>query len=577
MIFTALFTGVIIILGVLAAFTIDFHWLAFVFQNDAVHDLIISGPWAAIIFVVRIIAIWRLYKWGNDYYWHSSHESRTIVAVPIGVICSLLFWGMLYLDGFFGSYVYGAQKAVFSLPLEVNILFAYLWIIVCEKLYDFLLWAEINKEEIKKMAKPIKNKEEIAQVATVSAQNQEIGNMIAQALEKVGRDGVITVEEGKGLATSVDVVEGMQFDRGYISPYMITDTASMRAVYENVKLLITDKKISSVQELLPLLEQVAQSGKKELVIIAEDVDGEALATLVVNKLRGTFNVLAVKAPAFGDRRKEILKDIAALTGGKVISEEIGLKLESATLGDLGEARKVISDKDNTTIVDGRGAKGDIEARVNEIKIALDNTTSDFDKEKLAERLAKLTGGVGVIKIGAATEVELKEKKHRIEDALSATKAAVQEGIVSGGGVALLQASTVLEGLKGDTDEITGMHIVRKALESPVWQIAQNAGKKGDVIVDQVKSAKVGHGYDAENDEMVDMMKAGIVDPKKIKKMMPQHSTLNTVFIILGTTLGSSSKHSCSSNILRSVTNRITIKGSESSLKVSQSLNRWCND
>ena len=385
-------------------------------------------------------------------------------------------------------------------------------------------------EEVKK---DVTTKEEIAQVATISAQDPEVGKLIAEIMETVGHEGVITVEEAQTIGLSKEVVEGMQFDNGYISPYMITDTASMRAVYENVKLLITDKKISSVQELLPLLEQVAQSGKKELVIIAEDVDGEALATLVVNKLRGTFNVLAVKAPAFGDRRKEILKDIAALTGGKVISEEIGLKLESATLGDLGEARKVISDKDNTTIVDGRGAKGDIEARVNEIKIALDNTTSDFDKEKLAERLAKLTGGVGVIKIGAATEVELKEKKHRIEDALSATKAAVQEGIVSGGGVALLQASTVLEGLKGDTDEITGMHIVRKALESPVWQIAQNAGKKGDVIVDQVKSAKVGHGYDAENDEMVDMMKAGIVDPKKVtRSALENAASLAAIFLTM---------------------------------------------
>ncbi|OGJ48600.1 chaperonin GroL [Candidatus Peregrinibacteria bacterium RIFOXYB12_FULL_41_12] len=401
-------------------------------------------------------------------------------------------------------------------------------------------------EEVKK---DVTTKEEIAQVATISAQDPEVGKLIAEIMETVGHEGVITVEEAQTIGLSKEVVEGMQFDNGYISPYMITDTASMRAVYENVKLLITDKKISSVQELLPLLEQVAQSGKKELVIIAEDVDGEALATLVVNKLRGTFNVLAVKAPAFGDRRKEILKDIAALTGGKVISEEIGLKLESATLGDLGEARKVISDKDNTTIVDGRGAKGDIEARVNEIKIALDNTTSDFDKEKLAERLAKLTGGVGVIKIGAATEVELKEKKHRIEDALSATKAAVQEGIVSGGGVALLQASTVLEGLKGDTDEITGMHIVRKALESPVWQIAQNAGKKGDVIVDQVKSAKVGHGYDAENDEMVDMMKAGIVDPKKVtRSALENAASLAAIFLTMeGAVTDIPEKKSCCSS------------------------------
>jgi chaperonin GroEL len=388
-------------------------------------------------------------------------------------------------------------------------------------------------KKLEEVKKDVTTKEEIAQVATISAQDPEVGKLIAEIMEIVGHEGVITVEEAQTIGLSKEVVEGMQFDNGYISPYMITDTASMKAVYEDVKLLITDKKISSVQELLPLLEQVAQSGKKELVIIAEDVDGEALATLVVNKLRGTFNVLAVKAPAFGDRRKEILKDIAALTGAKVISEEIGLKLESATLGDLGEARKVIADKDNTTIVDGRGAKADIEARVNEIKIALDNTKSDFDKEKLAERLAKLTGGVGIIKIGAATEVELKEKKHRIEDALSATKAAVQEGIVSGGGVALLQASTVLEGLKGDNDETTGMHIVRKSLESPVWQIAQNAGKKGDVIVDQVKSAKVGFGYDAENDEMVDMMKAGIVDPKKVtRSALENAASLAAIFLTM---------------------------------------------
>ncbi len=392
------------------------------------------------------------------------------------------------------------------------------------------------KKVVKKLeesAKEISTKEEIAQVATISAQDPEVGELIAEIMETVGHEGVITVEESQTFGLDKEVVEGMQFDNGYISPYMITDTGSMKAVYEDVKILITDKKISSVQELLPVLEQVAQSGKKELVVIAEDVDGEALATLVVNKLRGTFSVLAVKAPAFGDRRKEILKDIAALTGGKVISEEVGLSLEGASLGDLGEARKVISDKDNTTIVDGKGDKADIESRVNEIKVALDNTKSDFDKEKLAERLAKLTGGVGVIKVGAATEVELKEKKHRIEDALSATKAAVEEGIVAGGGVALLQASVVLDGAQGDTDEVTGIHIVKKALESPVWQIGQNAGKKGDVIVDQVKNAKDGEGYDAAKDEMVDMAKAGIVDPKKVtRSALENAASLAAIFLTM---------------------------------------------
>ena len=380
-------------------------------------------------------------------------------------------------------------------------------------------------EEVKK---DITTQEEIAQVATISAQDPEVGKLIAEVMETVGHEGVITVEESQTFGLDKEVVEGMQFDNGYISPYMITDTGSMKAVYEDVKILITDKKISSVQELLPILEQVAQGGKKEMVIIAEDIDGEALATLVVNKLRGTFSVLAIKAPAFGDRRKEILKDIAALTGGKVISEEIGLSLESAGIGDLGEARKVISDKDNTTIVDGKGDKADIEARVNEIKVALDNTSSDFDKEKLAERLAKLTGGVGVIKVGAATEVELKEKKHRIEDALSATKAAVEEGIVAGGGVALLQAASVLDGVQGDTDEITGIHIVQKALESPVWQIAQNSGKKGDVIVDQVRTAKAG-----EKGEMVDMVKAGIVDPKKVtRSALENAASLAGIFLTM---------------------------------------------
>jgi len=393
----------------------------------------------------------------------------------------------------------------------------------------------VNKvcKKLDEMKKDISTKEEIAQVATISAQDPEVGKLIAEVMEVVGHEGVITVEESQTFGLDKEVVEGMQFDNGYISPYMITDTSSMKAVYEDVKILITDKKIASVQELLPLLEQVVQSGKKELVIIAEDVEGEALATLVVNKLRGTFSVLAVKAPAFGDRRKEILKDIAALTGAKVISDEIGLKLESATLADLGEARKIISDKENTTIVGGKGEKHDIEARINEIKIALDNTKSDFDKEKLAERLAKMTGGVGVVKVGAATEVELKEKKHRIEDALSATKAAVEEGIVPGGVVAVLQAVEVLEDMKGDSDEMTGVHIVKKALESPVWQIAQNAGEKGDVIVEAVRKAKPGHGYDAETSKMVNMIAEGIVDPKKVtRSALENAASLAAIFLTM---------------------------------------------
>ncbi|MFA5843131.1 MAG: chaperonin GroEL [Candidatus Gracilibacteria bacterium] len=372
--------------------------------------------------------------------------------------------------------------------------------------------------ELGEMKKDISTPEEVAQVATISAQDPEVGKFISMAMEKVGNDGVITVEESQTFGLDMEVVEGMQFDNGYISPYMVTDSGRMEATYENAKILITDKKISSVQTILPLLEKLAQGGKKELVIIAEDVDGEALATMVVNKLRGTFSMLAIKAPAFGDRRKEILKDIAALTGATVISEEVGLTLENADLTHLGEARKVIATKDDTTIVEGAGNQKAIDARVAEIKVTLDHTTSDFDKEKLTERLAKLSGGVGIIKVGAATEVELKEKKHRIEDALSATRAAVEEGIVAGGGTALLQAAKILDALKGaDMDETTGIAIVKKALESPVFQIAQNAGKEGAVIVDMVRNAKAGQGYDAEKGEMVDMIKSGIVDPKKVTR------------------------------------------------------------
>lgn len=360
------------------------------------------------------------------------------------------------------------------------------------------------------------SKEKIAQVATISAQNEEVGNLIAEIMEMVGNDGVIQVEESQTMGLEKEVVEGMQFDNGYISPYFVTDPARMEAVYEDAKILITDKKISSVQELLPVLEKVAQSGKKELVIIAEDIDGEALATLVLNKLRGIFNVLAVKAPAFGDRRKDMLKDIAALTGATVISDEVGLKLDAAELSHLGEARKVIADKDSTTIVEGKGDKHEIEARVEEIKVHMSKATSDFDKDKLAERLAKLGGGIGLIKVGAATEIELKEKKHRIEDALNATKAAIEEGIVPGGGVALLLAAAELEKLTDDDDDIeTGIKIVKNILSAPLIQIAENAGKDGAVVVDKVLNEKRGVGYDAAKDEYVNMVEAGIIDPKMV--------------------------------------------------------------
>lgn len=377
---------------------------------------------------------------------------------------------------------------------------------------------ELVKDALAKMTEEIgKSKEKVAQVATISAQNPEVGELIADVMEMVGNDGVITVEESQTMGMEKEVVEGMQFDNGFISPYFVTDPQRMEAEYENVKILITDRKISSVQDLLPILEKVAQSGKKEIVIIADDVDGEALATLVLNKLRGVFNILAVKAPAFGDRRKEMLKDIAALTGGRVVSEEVGMKLESAELADLGEARKVVADKEKCTIVEGKGDKSEIEKRINEIKVILGKTTSDFDKEKLQERLAKLSGGVGVIKVGAATEVELKEKKHRIEDALSATRAAVEEGIIPGGGIALLLASKALENFKGDTDEVTGVHIVKRALRAPIMQIAENAGVDGAVVVDKVMNEKEGVGYDADAGKYVNMVKAGIIDPKMVTR------------------------------------------------------------
>ncbi len=370
--------------------------------------------------------------------------------------------------------------------------------------------------ELKKMGIEVTTKDQVAQTATISAADPEIGNLIAEVMEKVGKDGVITVEESKGLLYETDYVEGMEFDRGYISPYFITNAELMKTELEDPYILITDKKISAISDILPVLEKVLQVSKN-LVIIGEDLDGEALATLVVNKLRGTLNCLAVKAPGFGDRRKAMLEDIAVLTGGKVISEEIGRKLDSATIDDLGRARRVVADKDNTTIVEGKGSEGDIQARIKQIKAQVDETTSDYDKEKLQERLAKLAGGVAVIKVGGATEVELKEKKHRVEDALSATRAAVEEGILPGGGVALLNASLALDKVKAQGDEATGVAILKQAVEEPVRWIAINAGQEGSVVVDKVKRSKKGTGYDAEKDVFGDMVERGIIDPLKVTR------------------------------------------------------------
>ena len=394
---------------------------------------------------------------------------------------------------------------------------------------------KVVEKELEEMAINVGNsKEMIAQVATISAQDEDIGKLIADIMGLVGNDGVITVEESQTMGVEKEVVEGMQFDNGYISPYFVTDPTRMEAVYEDVKILITDKKVSSVQDLLPLLEKVAQTGTKQLVIIAEDVDGEALATLVLNKLRGVFNVLAVKAPAFGERRKEMLKDIAILTGGVVISDEIGLKLETAELAHLGEARRLVADKDKTTIVGGKGNKHQIEDRVDELKVLLSKTSSDFDQEKLKERLAKLSGGIGVVKVGAATELELKEKKLRIEDALNATKAAIEEGIVAGGGVALLRAAKGLEDMKGDADEMTGIAIVKNALEVPLTQIALNAGKDPKEVVAKVKSEKGNTGYDAAKDEYTDMVKAGIVDPKMVtRSALKNAASVAALFLTMG--------------------------------------------
>ncbi len=372
-------------------------------------------------------------------------------------------------------------------------------------------------EELKKMAKPIKANAEIAQIGTISANGEkEIGDFIAQAMEKVGKEGVITVEENKSLETDLEVVEGMQFDRGYLSPYFITDADKMQAVLESPYILLFEKKLSNLQSMLPVLEAVVQTGKP-LLIIAEDVEGEALATLVVNKLRGGLKIAAVKAPGFGDRRKAMLEDIALLTGGQMVSEDLGIKLENVTLDMLGKAKKVVITKENTTIVDGAGAKGDIEARCGQIRAQIEETSSDYDKEKLQERLAKLAGGVAVLRVGGATEVEVKERKDRVDDAMHATRAAVEEGIVAGGGSALLFASQVLAKLKGDNDDQQfGIEIIRKACQAPVRQIAENAGKEGSIVVGKLtEKPDAAQGYDAQNDNFVDMVKAGIIDPVKV--------------------------------------------------------------
>ncbi len=368
---------------------------------------------------------------------------------------------------------------------------------------------------LKKMAKPIQTKDEIAQVATISAESSEIGNLIAEVIDTVGKDGIVTVEESKTFGLQKEIVEGMQFDRGYISPYMVTDVERMRAVYENPFILITDKKISSLQEIVPILEAVAKTGKKELVIIADEVEGDALATLVVNKLRGTFNALAVKAPGFGDRKKEMLDDIAVLTGGRVISEELGLKLENVEPKMLGRARKVISTKEDTTIIEGQGERSQIEARINQLKNEIKMAESDFDKEKLQERLAKLSGGVAVIKVGAATEVEQKARQHKTEDALAATRAAIEEGIVPGGGVALLRCRQALEDLKLEGDEKIGADILKRALEEPLRKIAQNAGVDGAVIAAEVRKRQGNEGFNAQTMVFEDLMTAGVVDPVKV--------------------------------------------------------------
>jgi chaperonin GroEL len=378
-------------------------------------------------------------------------------------------------------------------------------------------------DELKTMSKPTRDRDEIAQVGTISANNDKtIGDILAEAMDKVGKEGVITVEEAKGLETTLDLVEGMRFDRGYLSPYFVTDPERMECVYEDVYLLIHEKKISSMKDLLPVLENVAKTGKP-LLIIAEDLEGEALATLVVNKIRGTLKVVAVKAPGFGDRRKAMLEDIAILTDGKMIAEELGIKLENVTLKDLGRSKRVIVDKDNTTIVEGAGKKSAIEGRISQIRAQIEETTSDYDREKLQERLAKLAGGVAVVKVGAATEVEMKEKKARVEDALHATRAAVEEGIVPGGGVALVRAGATLGNLRASEEEKVGVRIVQKALDEPVRWIAANAGADGSVVLDKVRNGKGAFGFNAATEEFEDLVKSGIVDPTKVVRTALQNA------------------------------------------------------
>jgi len=382
---------------------------------------------------------------------------------------------------------------------------------------------EVIKYLKTKLAKQISSKEEIAQVATISAKDTQIGSTIAEIINKLGKEAVITVEESQTFGLTTDMTEGMQFDRGYVSHYMVTNPERMEAVYEDPFVLITDKKISSIHDIVPLLEKISKAGKRDLVIIADDVDGEALATLVVNKLRGTFASLAIKAPGFGDRKKEMLEDIAIITGGQVIAEEKGIKLESVELAMLGRAHRIVSTKDNTTIVDGKGKKTDIQARVAQLKNLIAKTTSEFDKEKLKERLAKLSGGIAIIKVGAATEVEQKEKQHRTEDAVQATKAAMEEGIVPGGGVALLRATEVLKNLKVEGDEKTGVEIVRRALEEPIRQIAFNAGAEGSVIIEKIKKGDGAYGYNADSGEFGDLLKWGIIDPVKVTRSALQNA------------------------------------------------------
>jgi len=379
-------------------------------------------------------------------------------------------------------------------------------------------------DELKKISKPTKGKKEISQVATISANNDKtIGDLIADAMEKVGKDGVITVEEAKSMDTTLEVVEGMQFDRGYLSPYFVTDPERMEVVMENSLILIHEKKISNLKDLLPILEQIAKMGKP-LLVIAEEVEGEALATLVVNKLRGTLSTASVKAPGFGDRRKEMLQDIAVLTGGAVVSEELGIKLENIKLEDLGKAKKVVIDKENTTLIEGAGSQKEIEGRIKQIRAQIEETTSDYDKEKLQERLAKLAGGVAVIKVGAATEIAMKEKKARVEDALNATRAAVEEGIVPGGGVAFLRAALTIDHLKLKGDEKVGGDIVRRALEEPIRQIAENAGVEGAIVVQKVRENNGAYGFNAETESYEDLMASGIIDPTKVTRIALQNAS-----------------------------------------------------